>query len=507
MAKDVSQLKNEARREEQREHWSRAIELYQQAIRRSVEAGDVSLDLSLYNRVGDLYRRQGDTEEAVRFYREAVDRYAEQGLHTGAIALCNKILRLAPDQLEVHRSLGRLHAATGLMAEARKSFETFCEGMAEAGREAERLEGRLELAELLDDDELVLAAVDEMVEAGQEEPAVEALVRRREAAREAGEEVPEVRARLEELASGRLAEEEAEAADEAAGATGEPGPAGVEDDAGPDTAGGAADLSDILLELDEAEPTPGAEAEEPAAEADEEAEPEDEAGPASAGAPQEADGAERSEDGGQLDEVLSELAEAEEPGGPEAPAEAGRDEDAEAPEQDERGYVDLGDRIRRRLEEDREASVADDVGDSDFDFDGMLVGFRAQVEETSGEADPEAHVELGVALRQMGQLEDAIREFQVATRAPEPPLRAFELLGEAFIEREFHGVAVRVLNRGLRLPGHPEHERLGILYQLGVANQEVGNPAEALDCYERIYSVDIDFRDVAERMRSVRMES
>ncbi|MFW6192716.1 MAG: tetratricopeptide repeat protein, partial [Gemmatimonadota bacterium] len=164
--------------------------------------------------------------------------------------------------------------------------------------------------------------------------------------------------------------------------------------------------------------------------------------------------------------------------------------------------VDLGDRIRRRLEGGPGDGA--DGGGAPGDFDDMLVGFRAEAAETSGEADPDAHVELGVALRQMGLVDDAIREFQVAARAPDPPVRAFELLGECFLEKDLHSVAVRVLNRALRLPGHPDHELLGVLYQLGVAYQVVEEHEEALDCFERVFSVDVDFRDVAERMEEAR---
>ncbi len=631
MAKSVSQLKNQARREEQRENWTRAIELYREAINLSEESGEVSLDLSLYNRVGDLYRRQGDTEQAVDFYHEAVDRYADQGLHTGAIALCNKILRLAPDRVEVHRSLGRLHAATGLVAEARNSFGEYCSRVEEEGREEDARDARLELARLVDDRELLLETVDAMVEEGRESPALEALLAWWEEAREAGEEASEVRARIEELDPDALEDEEEEEP-EAAEAEEEPA-AEADGDAGeperPDRAAddGASDLSDLLLELDEAEP--GEEEDEddfwsgdhgaPTLEEMEEPDEDDEAvvhlryaevlersgqpqaavqqlesileaflsdgrhEPAlevvekllelapertaylrrraeileSLGSDDEAveawmelgrrlggggsekarsayervleidpdhegarealeaagDGTREEGDAEELDELLRDLGAA--PPSAEAGEETG-DEEATGAEtepssaeadagQDGQGYVDLGDRIRSRLEAEREAAEAGGEP-TEYDFDDMLVGFRAQVEETSGEADPEAHVELGVALGQMGQLDDAIREFQVATRAPEPPLRAFELLGEAFIEKELYSVAVRVLNRALHIPGHKDHERLGILYQLGVAHQQVGDAREALNCFERIYSVNIDFRDVAERMRTVRAE-
>ena len=54
-------LKNQARREEQRGRWVQAIELYKQAIRFEEDSGATSVDFGLYNRVGDLYLRQGDT--------------------------------------------------------------------------------------------------------------------------------------------------------------------------------------------------------------------------------------------------------------------------------------------------------------------------------------------------------------------------------------------------------------------------------------------------------------
>ncbi len=511
MAKSVSQLKNQARREEQRENWSRAIELYGEAIRLSEESGDVSLDLSLYNRVGDLYRRQGDIDQAVQYYMEAVDHYAEQGLHTGAIALCNKIHRLAPDKVEVFRNLGRLYAATGLVAEARNSFQQYLDHMEEVGDDAARRDARLELAHLTGDRDLLLETATRMAEAGGEEKE-EALGTLLELWRDLGddEKDEELRDRIRaidpeiDLAAGDPASAagsdsgdgpEATEADgeeeptpdtaEASADDGEAGEVGASDpDAGAEgEEAWANDLSDVLLDVERSEgmdtTLEDASPSEDAGSPESEAEPETPEEPAEH-EPARADGTPEAE----------EAVEAE-PGA----------------EPDEQGYVDLGERIRRRLEAEGASAGREAVSSpSEYDFDDMLVGFRVRVDETEGEADPGAHLELGVALRQMGLLDDAIREFQVATRSSDPPLRAFELLGEAFIEKGFHGVAVRVLTRALHLPGHSDSELLGVLYQLGIAHQTEANHERALDCFERVYSIDIDFRDVAERMEAVRLE-
>lgn len=159
------QLKNEARRAEQRSDWARAIELYKSAIRLEEERGSGS-DVGVYNRVGDLHLRQGDTAAAVEYYEQAADRYAAHGLHTSAIALCNKILRIAPDRDEVYGRLARLHASTGLLAEARGAFLRFAERMRETDRLSEALEAVQDLVSLTGDEELRTAFAEQLVGAG-----------------------------------------------------------------------------------------------------------------------------------------------------------------------------------------------------------------------------------------------------------------------------------------------------------------------------------------------------
>ena len=159
------QLKNEARRAEQRSDWGRAIELYKSAIRLEDEHESGS-DVGVYNRVGDLYLRQGNTAAAVEYYEQASDRYAAAGLHTSAIALCNKILRIAPDRDEVYGRLARLHASTGLLAESRSAFLRFADRMRETNRLSEALEAVQDLVSLTGDEELRTAFAEQLAQAG-----------------------------------------------------------------------------------------------------------------------------------------------------------------------------------------------------------------------------------------------------------------------------------------------------------------------------------------------------
>ncbi|MFQ5689288.1 MAG: tetratricopeptide repeat protein [Gemmatimonadota bacterium] len=167
---DATRLKNRARREEQRHNWSRAIELYTRALQESESAGASVADLSLYNRIGDIYLRQGHGATAVEFYERAVARYREQELYTSAVALCHKVLRISGERVGMHLELARLHLETGLLAEARICYQRYASEMRARGSPEVALEAVEECVERTDDADCVtdlsLRLVEELGRAG-----------------------------------------------------------------------------------------------------------------------------------------------------------------------------------------------------------------------------------------------------------------------------------------------------------------------------------------------------
>jgi len=159
---NFQKLKHDARRAEQRSDWQRAIDLY----RRALDFGPETVDLRIYNRIGDLHMRQGDAGAAVDCYEQAAERYAAQGMHTSAIALCNKALRIAPDRDTIYRQLGGLHAKTGLLAEGRRSCMTFVGRAIESGRLDEAREAVEEFATETGDEQIRLAYADALQSRG-----------------------------------------------------------------------------------------------------------------------------------------------------------------------------------------------------------------------------------------------------------------------------------------------------------------------------------------------------
>jgi tetratricopeptide (TPR) repeat protein len=131
---NLEKLKDTARKFEQKEDWRRAIEVYLKAVQQIESGQDNSPDLSLYNRVGDLYLKTNDTASAVRSYERAVDLYADQGFFNNAIALCGKILRVNPGRTQTYLKLAQLHARKNVVIEAKRNLIEFLERMNALGQ-------------------------------------------------------------------------------------------------------------------------------------------------------------------------------------------------------------------------------------------------------------------------------------------------------------------------------------------------------------------------------------
>ncbi|HEY5219502.1 MAG TPA: hypothetical protein VIJ16_06825, partial [Gemmatimonadaceae bacterium] len=67
--------------------------------------------------------------------------------------------------------------------------------------------------------------------------------------------------------------------------------------------------------------------------------------------------------------------------------------------------------------------------------------------------------------------------------------------------------AATLLGRGLNEKGMSDDKLVGVLYLLGRSCEALGKPADALAYYQRIFVVDIRFRDIGERMNAIEREA
>ena len=169
-------------------------------------------------------------------------------------------------------------------------------------------------------------------------------------------------------------------------------------------------------------------------------------------------------------------------------------------------FVNLGDWLRgddlqkntRMVVEEQEPS-----GDEEADFQDMLRKFKQGIAENIDDEDHQSHYDLGVAYKEMGLLDEAIAEFQKALRAPTNRVPTYEALGQSFMEKEQYPMAATILARALNEKGVSEDQLVGVLYLLGRCAEERGQVDAAVDYYHRVFVVDIQFRDVGDRLTAL----
>ena len=136
--------------------------------------------------------------------------------------------------------------------------------------------------------------------------------------------------------------------------------------------------------------------------------------------------------------------------------------------------------------------------------------FRADLGEMGAEdEDLETHYNLGIAFREMGLLEEAISEFQKVAKANEKgkafryAMQCCTLLGLSFMEKGQPNIAAIWYERALRTPGLDAESSLALRYDLGVAQESANDLDAALKSFSHVYAVNIDYRDVADRIAAL----
>jgi tetratricopeptide (TPR) repeat protein len=168
-------------------------------------------------------------------------------------------------------------------------------------------------------------------------------------------------------------------------------------------------------------------------------------------------------------------------------------------------FVNLGDLLRdeeaprdtRMIVPEQEPS-----GDEAADFADMLRKFKQGIAENVDPQDYQAHYDLAIAYKEMGLIDEAISEFQKALGSSTNRLPAYEALGQCFMDKGQFKLASSILTRALNERASDE-QLVGVLYLLGRTAEALGNSQDALSYYQRVFVVDIQFRDITERMNEV----
>jgi tetratricopeptide (TPR) repeat protein len=150
--------------------------------------------------------------------------------------------------------------------------------------------------------------------------------------------------------------------------------------------------------------------------------------------------------------------------------------------------------------------------DAGVDLAEMFGELKQDLESgvASSDEDPEPHYNLGIAFREMGLLDEAIGELQKACQSfdhgkPFPQImQTYTWLAQCFLEKGVPEAAVRWYDKALKVPGIDGETRVALHYELASAYDTAGDKTSALHHFMDVYGNNIDYRDVAERIKALK---
>jgi tetratricopeptide (TPR) repeat protein len=156
------------------------------------------------------------------------------------------------------------------------------------------------------------------------------------------------------------------------------------------------------------------------------------------------------------------------------------------------------------------AAVAEEGGAKDLLAD-IFDEFKEEAEggAATQDEDPETHYNLGVAFKEMGLLDEAIGELQKVCHAVDQGLpfrdtmQAYTWLAQCFVDKGVPEASVQWYEKALKVA--PDQDtRNAVHYDLASALEATGNRPGALQHFMEVYGSNIDYRDVAERIKSLK---
>jgi tetratricopeptide (TPR) repeat protein len=145
----------------------------------------------------------------------------------------------------------------------------------------------------------------------------------------------------------------------------------------------------------------------------------------------------------------------------------------------------------------------DDLVDLDSDHAPKKRMPTVMLENPVEEGDAETHYDLGLAYKEMGLFDDAIKAFEKTLRAPGRAVQCHVMIGMCYREQGNSSEAIQQFKQGLHATPN-DRERLSLHYEIANTYESIGDEAEALYYFETVLKRDPNFADAVQRAAYLR---
>jgi pilus assembly protein FimV len=156
------------------------------------------------------------------------------------------------------------------------------------------------------------------------------------------------------------------------------------------------------------------------------------------------------------------------------------------------------------VEELSKEEVFQDGVQAEQSLEEIVEGFKKGVAEHLSPTDYDTHFNLGIAYREMGLLDEAIGEFQLAAKDGRYLVVSSSMLGLCFLDKGLPELSVKWYRRGMEAPNLAEDDMLGLMYDLGNAYMAMGDMSSAFATFVELYGINTNYRDVVAKLEELR---
>lgn len=144
------------------------------------------------------------------------------------------------------------------------------------------------------------------------------------------------------------------------------------------------------------------------------------------------------------------------------------------------------------------------IDDMDEDVLGIFDEFKKGLAQEIADEDASTHYDLGIAYKEMGVVDDAIKEFQVASRDPKFFTQSTTMIGICQMSTGRYEKAIEAFSAAIMKADPSKDTWWSLKYDLATAYEISGKKTEAFEIYRDVYNWDVTFREVAKKYEALK---
>ncbi len=179
-------------------------------------------------------------------------------------------------------------------------------------------------------------------------------------------------------------------------------------------------------------------------------------------------------------------------------------------ETDEKKYFDLSHQLEEELEAIKQIFYQQTRGDTtvvEKELSSIVSDFKIKVDEKIGTADLEARYNLGIAYLEQDLIDDAIKEFMLASQDEKWEVETFTNLGECHKRKNEFSEAIIWYEKAMKLVRAESIQAYALKYEIASLYEAKNESDKALLLFSEVLEWNPEYGDVTARIKSIEKQA